>query len=94
VDVNCEISKSRFMDYRKGKLPMIVVKLFAGLREGREKAYEFPGDKFKNGREIGEYLDIPEEKMAIVLINGIHAELDAGIKDGDVVSIFPAVGGG
>jgi molybdopterin converting factor small subunit len=73
---------------------MIEVKLFAGLRAGREKSYEFPADKFKNGLEIGEYLEIPKEKIAILLINGIHSELDATFSDGDVISIFPAVGGG
>ena len=73
---------------------MIVVKLFAGLREGREKAYEFPGEQFKTPEEIGAYLEIPKEKMAIVLINGVHAELDATFNDGDVISIFPAIGGG
>jgi molybdopterin converting factor small subunit len=73
---------------------MIEVKLFASLREGREKAYQFPADKFKNGREIGEYLDIHEEKITILLINGIYSELDARINDGDVISMFPAVGGG
>jgi molybdopterin converting factor small subunit len=73
---------------------MIEVKLFAGLRQGREKAYEFSADKFDNVREIGEYLEIPEEKMAIILVNGVHSELDATFNDNDVISIFPAVGGG
>jgi molybdopterin converting factor small subunit len=73
---------------------MLEVKLFASIRVGREKAYEFPGDKFKNGKEIAKYLDIPEEKIAILLINGIYSELDARINDGDVISMFPAVGGG
>ena len=73
---------------------MIVVKLFAGLREGREKAYEFPPEQFKTVEEIGAYLEIPKEKMAIILVNGIHAELDATFNDGDVISIFPAIGGG
>ena len=73
---------------------MIEVKLFAGLRQGREKAYEFPVDKFERVEEIGEYLKIPREKMAIILINGVHSELDATFEDGDVISIFPAVGGG
>ena len=73
---------------------MIEVKLFAGLRVGREKAYEFPGDKFKNGVEIIEHLEIPKEKVAIFLINGLQSEAEDNVKDGDVISIFPAVGGG
>jgi len=73
---------------------MIEVKLFAGLRIGREKSYQFPTNQFSNGNEIREYLDIPKEKIAIYLINGKNRELDDDIMDGDVISIFPAVGGG
>ena len=73
---------------------MIKVKLFAGLRQGREKAYEFPVDKFETVGEIGEFLEIPKEKMQIILINGANGELDSTFKDGDEISIFPAVGGG
>ena len=73
---------------------MIEVKLFAGLRIGREKSYQFPIGQFNNGTEIREYLDIPEEKIAIYLINGKYCELEDSIKDGDIISIFPAVGGG
>jgi molybdopterin converting factor small subunit len=73
---------------------MIEVKLFAGLRAGREKSYEFPANQFNKVAEIGEYLEIPREKMAIILVNGLQSDLEATFEDGDVISIFPAVGGG
>ena len=73
---------------------MITVKLFATLRKGREKEYDFPAGKFKDGEELSQHLGIDAEEISVFLINGIHGKLSDSFKDGDVISIFPAVGGG
>ena len=39
-------------------------------------------------------LDIPVEEVAILLINGFHKKPADTVKDGDVVALFPPVGGG
>ena len=39
-------------------------------------------------------LNIPMEEVAILLINGFHQKPDTPVKDGDIVAIFPPVGGG
>ena len=39
-------------------------------------------------------LGIPPEELKLVFLNGLHAGLDAALKDGDRVGLFPAVGGG
>lgn len=72
---------------------MVEIRLFANLREGREKVYKLEED-FSNGKEIIDYFKIPEEDIAIFLINGMHSELEDPVKDGDVVAIFPPIGGG
>jgi len=37
---------------------------------------------------------IPAEEVAIVFVNGVHAEANTELRDGDRVGLFPAVGGG
>ena len=73
---------------------MVEVRLFATLRRGREKVYHFEADQVAAGSVILKRLGIGEDEVKIFLINGHHSTLDAPIKDGDIVSVFPAVGGG
>lgn len=73
---------------------MIEVRLFATFREGREKVLFLDSKDYKNAHEILDYLQIPYEDVAIYLINGRHSKLDDKIKDGDILAIFPPVGGG
>jgi molybdopterin converting factor small subunit len=39
-------------------------------------------------------IGVPEEKVRVVMINGLHTNLDQPLKDGDRVGLFPPVGGG
>ncbi|MBR6755576.1 MAG: MoaD/ThiS family protein [Peptococcaceae bacterium] len=73
---------------------MLEVRLFATLREGREKVYFLEAEKYKVPADILDELKIPHEEVAITLINGRHSKLDTSLKDGDLVAIFPPVGGG
>lgn len=73
---------------------MIEVRLFATLREGREKIMFLDSQKYKIASDITDYLHIPAEEVAIYLINGRHSTLLDFIKEGDVIAIFPPVGGG
>ncbi|MBQ8830068.1 MAG: MoaD/ThiS family protein [Oscillospiraceae bacterium] len=73
---------------------MIEVRLFATLREGRGKVMMLPAESFKNAGEIIAYLDIPPEEVSILLINGFHNKPESEVKDGDIVALFPPVGGG
>jgi sulfur-carrier protein len=72
----------------------ITVKLFATLREGRFEVLE---RRFAEGVTIGDVLRelvIPEKQATIILVNGRHAELTTRLAEGDVLAIFPPVGGG
>lgn len=46
------------------------------------------------GRELLKKLNIPEEKVFTFLVNGVHKDFEVLLKNGDRVSLFPAVGGG
>jgi sulfur-carrier protein len=72
----------------------IQIKLFATLREGRGKIVtkEFP--PAATPRQVIETLQISEEDVAILLVNGQDGSLDQELHDQDVLSIFPPVGGG
>jgi molybdopterin converting factor small subunit len=73
---------------------MIEVRLFATFREGRQKVMELDANEYKKASDITELLHITSEEVAICLINGRHSKLDEPIKDGDVIALFPPVGGG
>ena len=80
-------------------MPEIEVRVYATLQK------YVPGQDLKTGSkiEIGENtsigsllnkLGIPVEETKIIIVNGVHAELDFVLKEGDRVAIFPPVAGG
>ena len=73
---------------------MIEIRLFATFREGREKINYMEAEKIKKVSDALEILRIPEEEVAICLINGRHSTVDTEVKDGDILAVFPPVGGG
>ena len=73
---------------------MVEVRLFAGLRQGRQKVYHMEADSIKNVQDIMDALNIQRSEVNILLINGFHQKPETPVKDEDIVSLFPAVGGG
>ena len=73
---------------------MVEVRLFAGLRQGRQKVYQMEPDSVKNVQDIMDVLNIQRSEVNILLINGFHQKPETEVKDEDIVSLFPAVGGG
>jgi len=73
---------------------IVEVRLFATFRESRfkDREMEFPeGTSLAN---LLENLKIPENEAAILLVNGRSASAKYKLAPQDVVSIFPAIGGG
>ncbi len=77
----------------------VKVKLYAGLErclpagsEGREAEIEID-----DGSTVGRLLEelaVPLDQAKLLLVNARHAELDQPLKDGDLLVVFPPVGGG
>jgi molybdopterin converting factor small subunit len=72
----------------------LTVKLFANFRDGRfkEEAREFPA-----GTTVGAIVDglgIGRPEVGVLFINGRHATFEQVPAAGDVVAIFPLIGGG
>lgn len=77
----------------------MTVKLYATLRRyGRaERAgipFEIELSQNATLRELMYLLKIPPEETRITFVNGIIEEANCKLKDGDVVGIFPPIGGG
>jgi molybdopterin synthase sulfur carrier subunit len=73
---------------------MITVKIYATLREGRQKIYELSSAEFSSAGDIMSYLNIPAGEVAILLINGFHSKAGDAVRDGDTISLFPPCAGG
>lgn len=72
----------------------VTIKLFATFRTGRfgEVTRDYaPGTTVK---DILDELDLPLEEIGATLINHRHVEEDQELVEGDMLSIFPLVGGG
>lgn len=75
-------------------LVKVTVKLFASLRKDRFAAKDFD---YQEGVTVGHILaslNIPEEEAAIIFINARHGDPGSSLKGGDLLAIFPPVGGG
>ena len=73
---------------------VVEVKLFATFRENRFKEKEMELADVGSPADILTQLNIPTELVGILLVNGRDAPLDRKLAPNDVVSIFPAIGGG
>lgn len=72
----------------------IKVKLFATLRENRDKEQILDFSQGATPKDIIEKLNISQEEAAIIFVNGRSVKLDQTLEENDTVSIFPPVGGG
>ena len=73
---------------------MIEVRLFATLRQGRQKVYHMEPGSVSCVQDVIDALQIDRGDVNIILINGFHQKPETSVKDEDIVSLFPAVGGG
>jgi sulfur-carrier protein len=72
----------------------VTMKLFATLREGRFSVREQDLSEGTAIRDVLALFSIPEQQATLLLVNGRHAELTRTLSEGDVLAIFPPVGGG
>lgn len=72
----------------------ITIQLFATFRDGRfkERQRAFTDD-ITVGHIVSE-LGITENEIGMVLVNGRHASMGQVLNDGQILSLFPLLGGG
>lgn len=77
----------------------VTVKLFAtlthfysGAKAGKPIEIDLPEGAIV--KDLIDYFQIPIEEAHVIFINNIIIEPDTKLSDGDVIGIFPPVGGG
>jgi sulfur carrier protein len=72
----------------------VTIRLFATLRKGRYKTEArcfAPGTTI---RQVVQELNISPEELLLILLNGQAVLPEQELNDGDILSLFPPVGGG
>ncbi len=72
----------------------VTVKLFATFQRGRfavQQREVAPGTRV---RDVATELAIDVSAIGVLLANGRHVELDYELRPGDVLAVFPVIGGG
>jgi len=72
----------------------ITVKLFATFRDGREKIQVFELEQGRTAEDVIAILGIEKTEIAIFLVNGRDGQFDKPLLEGDLIALFPPVGGG
>jgi molybdopterin synthase sulfur carrier subunit len=72
----------------------VTVKLFSSLQKDRFIIGSYNGAAVLTVRDILASLKIPEEEASIIFVNGRDRDVDAVVRDGDTLAVFPPVGGG
>jgi molybdopterin converting factor small subunit len=70
------------------------IKLFASLRKFDPQQEKI---ELKDGTTVLDFIKqigIPVSEVAIVLVNGRHANLEQALHDGEKISLFPPIAGG
>ena len=72
----------------------VTIKLFANFRNDRfiKEVHTIAPDSTV-GAIVSE-LALTEEEVGVILINGRHSNLEQPLSEGDILSLFPLVGGG
>lgn len=83
-----------FINAKGGGRLKITVKLFATFREGRQKIMEMELMEGHTPQHVIDKLGIHKSEVAILLVNGRDGHLDKSLGHGDLIALFPPVGGG
>jgi len=73
------------------KVNVKLIGLFRAGRFEREDRQYPPGSKV---RAVVADLQLPPQHFGIVLVNGVHADVETILAEGDRVVIMPIIGGG
>ena len=72
----------------------VKIKLFATFRKGRFKEKDMELDEGCTVGWVIDHLRLPRRELGVIFLNGLSATDDRRLQEGDILSIFPMVGGG
>lgn len=78
---------------------LLEVRVFGGLEKlipGASFGRPMPVEIRDGGtsRDVLAQLNIPENQVSTILVNGVHYQIEDILRNGDRVAFFPPVGGG
>lgn len=73
---------------------VITVKVFATLRKNHPQKQELEVPIGVKADDVLKKMNINSSEVSIIMINGIRTRNNEPLKENDVVSFFPPVGGG
>jgi molybdopterin converting factor small subunit len=90
------VTQFYFIPYFKTNMKTHVhIKLFATLRKYLPDSPEtYPIDPGISIKQLIEQLGIPVKDVKLIFINSVKSGMDAGLKGGETIGLFPPVGGG
>ncbi|MFC1845477.1 MoaD/ThiS family protein, partial [Thermodesulfobacteriota bacterium] len=77
-----------------GKSMKITIKLFATLRDFGPDIQEKSVPENSSVASVIDSLSLPGDIPLLKIVNGVHTDPEEKLKDGDVLALFPPVGGG
>ncbi len=72
----------------------VTVKLFAFFRQDRFTVEELEYHETNIVSDVLKGLDIVVDEVGVTMINSKHCHLNTPLQEGDVLAIFPVIGGG
>mgnify|MGYP003584025647 CR=1 FL=1 len=72
----------------------LTVKLFAYFRDNRFKEREMDFVEGTTILDVVHFLNLPENELGVIMVNSRHSLLERQLKEGDIVALFPPIGGG
>ena len=72
----------------------ITVKLFATLRDFGPEIQEMSVPENSTIEKVVKSLNLPAEIPLLKIVNGVHTDPKETLQEGDVLALFPPVGGG
>lgn len=72
----------------------ITVKLFATLRDFGPETEERSVPENSTVESVVNSLTLPEDIPLLIIVNGVHTDPKQRLNEGDVLALFPPVGGG
>lgn len=72
----------------------VSVKLFAGFQQGRFVTSEFDLPAGTTVQAVLDQLKIPSQEVGVMLVDSRHVGFERTLAPGEVLAIFPIIGGG
>ena len=72
----------------------VKAKLFATLRKDKFNESELEVNDSLNILSLVKSIGLDQKEIAIIFVNGKHADFNTILHDGDEIAFFPPIGGG